>query len=142
MPHFLRIVRARVNPSPLNRFSSSAGHVALACAQSNSERSFYSLTKLRASTLTSTRESVFCVISIFPEIKRDDRSRVANTIFDRVIAATVAISFQSSNLYRRHASLASAMLINSPSIFSTFYRVLHCALHFSADITFICRQDC
>lgn len=31
--------------------------------------------------------------------KRCDRSRVANAIFDRVIAATIAISFQSSNLY-------------------------------------------
>lgn len=46
MPHFLRIVRARVSPSPLNRYPAS--HVALlACAQSNSERPFYSLTKLR-----------------------------------------------------------------------------------------------
>lgn len=60
VPHFLRIVRARVSPSPLtmNRYPTS--HVALlACAQSNSERPFYSLTKLHLpARLTSTREDL------------------------------------------------------------------------------------
>lgn len=64
------------------------------------------INETRCTDIDVTRESVLRRLesrsrarSSSREEKRDDRSRVANAIFDRVIAATIAISFQSSNLY-------------------------------------------